>query len=648
MTGKQDYRKGDRHLPREGDRHRHPNKDRHFYPSRAGRFVGVDGEGYGKTYALLADSGAHSIIRPHGISSIEVFDWLSYLPQRNGKAVFLGFALNYDVNHWLADLPDGCLYRLWKTGRVRWGDWWMEWAPHRWFHLKHLPSGRTVRIYDVFPFFQGSFLKACQDWGVAVPPEVVAGKAARREFTAADLPAIETYNRSELTSLVILVGKLKDGLYAAGINLNQWYGAGAVATWLMCHNEGKSKVTETPPEVRAAALSAYFGGRIEAGKTGHFNGPITNWDVRSAYPDAMRKLPNLANGTWRRIENLPTPPLVWAGPFAVYRIEWKFPHGAPYYPLPWRSPSEAIYFPGVGRGWYWRPEAEAAMLTAQHLGGRVSFLDGWEFVPNDSSERAFPWVAPLFDERKRVGTKTGAGKAVKLGMNALYGKLAQKSGVFGRIPTYRQYEYAGWITSFVRAKLWMMTWGIWDRVISYATDGIYLDGGLPKTLDSERLGDWERTDYAEMDIALAGVYRVRKDGEDWERFSRGYGKTGIPWEEILRGWADGADRLTVPTTHFHTLGECIHLRKGLPRIDRDRWRSWTDEAKEIRLRDGSLKRAGDLPFDPQYGAPKDSTPYHGRRDAEEMGDPPSAIVTPSRETEDAVLPPSGSEAAAVE
>jgi hypothetical protein len=61
-------------------------------------FVGVDGEGWGKTYALLADSGGHSLTRPSGISSQEAFEWLSYLPERNGEANFVGFALGYDIN----------------------------------------------------------------------------------------------------------------------------------------------------------------------------------------------------------------------------------------------------------------------------------------------------------------------------------------------------------------------------------------------------------------------------------------------------------------------------------------------------------------------------------------------------------------------
>ncbi|MCI4327296.1 MAG: hypothetical protein L3K16_06655 [Thermoplasmata archaeon] len=580
-------------------------------------FVGVDGEGWGKTYALLADSGGHSLTRPSGISSQEAFDWLSYLPERNGEANFVGFALGYDINHWLRDLSSAALYRLWREGRVRWEDWWIEWAPARWFHVKHLPSGRSVRIWDSFSFFQGSFLKACAEWGVEVPPEVTAGKAARGGFTVADLPAIESYNRTELACLVELLGKLRAGMRAAGIELSQWYGAGAAATWLMSSHGAKAANPALPPEVEAAALGAYFGGRIEAGKTGHAEGPIENLDMRSAYPDAMRRLPNLGSGRWER--TTAEPKLVPLYDMAVYRVEWDYPHGWPYYPLPWRSKEGAIYFPRVGRGWYWVPEVTAAILTARQYGGTVKLLDGWRFIPTDPNERAFPWVEGLYGKRREVGSKTGAGLAIKLAINALYGKTAQRTGVFKRTPTYRNWAYAGYITSHVRSMLWRMSWDDWDRVIAFATDGIYR---YPRILGpwgedgKAKLGTWERSLYAEGDWVMAGVYRVRKDDGSWELFGRGYGKTGVPWDRVIAGWADGTDKLTVTVSRFHTLGECIHVSRGRPWVDRERWRSWTDEPKEIRLREPSLKRIGAEPFDPQFGVPSDSAPHSPRSNTE--------------------------------
>lgn len=205
---------------REYDRRNRPGRKAHAYrPSARGRFVAVDGEGWGKTYALLADSENHAIADSRGLSTPACLTFLSELPERCGKAVYFGFSLGYDINHWLKDVSSPALYSIWADGQVRWEDWWLQWAPGRWFHVKHIPSGRSVRVYDIFPFFQASFLKACAEWGVAVPESVRRGKAERQTFSAADLDRITSYNREELETLVRLAGKLRDGLYGAGIEL---------------------------------------------------------------------------------------------------------------------------------------------------------------------------------------------------------------------------------------------------------------------------------------------------------------------------------------------------------------------------------------------------------------------------------------------
>jgi hypothetical protein len=593
-------------------------RNRHYRPSREARFVGVDGEGWGKTYGLLADSGGHSLTDLDGLSTEDCFQFLSQLKERCGKAVFAGFALNYDVNHWLKDLNSRALVVLLRRGQVRWEDWWLQWAPMRWFHVKHLPTGRSVRIWDSFPFFQGSFLKACGEWGVPVPAEVRAGKEARHSFGPTDTETIARYNALELGCLVQLLGRLKAGLYSAGIELNQWYGAGAVATKLFATHGTKKVIAAVPAEVRVAAMSAMFGGRIETGSTGRIPGPIVNYDVRSAYADALRRLPNLAEGRWEQSLEVR---LSWDGPreIALYHLEWKCPPDWKYCPFPWRDKDGAIYFPPQGRGWYWAPEVRAAMVTE---GWTPKFLDGWRFVPN-ADESAFPWIEELYDHRRKVGTKTGAGRAIKLGLSALYGKTAQRDGVIGRTPTYRQYEYAGYITSFVRARLWLKALGRLDRVISFATDGIYATGplepeGFRPGNHGDKLGHWEVTEYSAMDSVMPGVYRLLKDDGSWESYGRGYGKAGIPWDDVIDGWKSGLDSITVHVPRLVSLGECIHRGKGGVWIDRDKWRTWPDQPKVIRLRDASLKRVGDLPYDPQFGVPMESTPYspRSRLDAE--------------------------------
>lgn len=596
------------HDRRKGDRHR-----RGYYSKRraARPFVGIDGEGWGKTYALLADSGGAHVDNVSGLSTVQCLDFLSRLKERNGgDAHFVGFALGYDINHWLRDLSDPALGALWKEGRVRWEDWWIEWAPKRWFHVKHLPSGRSVRIWDSYPFFQGSFLKACADWGVEVPREVRDGKAARHDFGPADLPRIIEYNRVELATLVRLLDKLRAGMRDAGIPLGQWYGAGAAASKLLQLNRVRETIFETPPEMERAVLGAYFGGHIEAGHFGVFKGPIWNGDLNSAYPNALAMLPDLSRGRWVRVADF-----VEGAPMALYHVEWSHERGSPYYPLPWRDPEGAIFFPRVGRSWVWFPEVEACRRT----GWGLKVLEGWIWVPTEAPRFPFAFIAQKYAARLKAGKKSGAGLAIKLALNAIYGKTAQREGHYGR-PTYRQFEIAGWVTSFVRAKLWVFAAAHLDAVISFNTDGVFVRMAEPISPNpTEELGDFSSTVYRSIEIAEAGVYRLEREDGTWENYGRGFGKAGVPWDEWKRARAEGRENIAVGVERLFTLGDAIHFRGGRAWVDREKWRSWATVEKRLAVKVPSRKRIGSAPFDPMFGVPAESAPHDPRRQIEELG-----------------------------
>lgn len=679
-----DRRKGDRHKPRKGDRHkvRSGRRSKEYYQKyRAERkFVGVDGEGWGKTYALLADSGGFHVDDVNGLSTVQCFDFLSQLKERNGRAIFVGFALSYDINHWLKDMPSAALYALYKNGKVRWEDWWMEWAPKRWFHILHLPSCKhpkwkrgedgkllhdkdghliphghlaackSVRIWDAFPFFQGSFLKACKDWEVDVPEEVRKGKAARHDFTEADLPTIIAYNRVELDTLARLMDKLRAGMTEAGVPVDQWYGAGAAASKLLQINRISETIYDTPPEMERAVLGGYFGGHIEAARFGSYRGPVLNYDLNSAYASALSGIPNLKRGKWVRKDSY-----VEGYFLALYHVEWNWPRGSPYYPLPWRDKDGSIYFPRVGRCWVWAPE----VIACKERGWPLEILEGWMWLPKNGVHGLrypFRFVKKQYAARLNVGKKSGAGLAIKVALSAIYGKTAQREGHYGR-PTYRQFEVAGHVTSWVRALLWILA----DReehsslegVISFNTDGLYLAGTGDESA-TERLGDLSATTYRGIDIAEAGVYRLlhadgctcgkcveRQDGR-WENYGRGFGKEGVPWERWRAARENGEKEIVVEIEHLFTLGECLHGgwvrtkngRKWVkPWVDRKKWRSWADGKsqpmfkKTLHVSVPSKKRIGPDPFDPMFGVPAESAPHDPRRQDVDLTQPEESDET---------------------
>jgi hypothetical protein len=514
----------------------------------------------------------------------------------------------------LKDLSDSALYALYKNGRVHWEDYWLEWAPKRWFHVKHIPSGRSVRIWDSFPFFQCSELKAFETWGVDIPPEVVKGKAARHDFGLADLPHIIEYNRIELDTLIRLMNRLRVGMKEAEIPVGQWYGAGAAASKLLQLNHVRETIYETPSEMERAVLGATFGGRIEAGHFGSFAGPIWNGDLNSAYPAVLKMLPDLSRGKWFHLSHPAELELLVSRsyPIVLYHVEWDFAHGSPYYPLPWRDKDGSIYFPRVGRSWAWTPE----VLACYRTGWPLKLIEGWVWIPTQPLRFPYAFIADKYAARLKAGKKSGAGLAIKLALNALTGKIAQREGHYGR-PTYRQFEVYGFITSFVRAQLWRFATRTPRRlkaVISFNTDGIFIKThGPTPTFATEKLGRMAGTVYHFIEIAEAGVYRLQREDGTWESCGRGFGKDGVPWDEWRRARAEGRKEIAVEVERLFTLGECLHVRNGRAWVDRKKWRSWGKVKKNLAVKTPSRKRIGTEPYDPQFGVPCESAPHDPRR-----------------------------------
>lgn len=112
----------------------------------------------------------------------------------------------------------------------------------------------------------------------------------------------------------------------------------------------------------------------------------------------------------------------------------------------------------------------------------------------------FDWVEGLYDYRRKVGSKT-VGYPIKLGINSLYGKLAQRVG--GR--TWANLIWAGLITARTRAKLMHAASLEPENIIMLATDAVY--STVPLDLDiGERLGQWEHSTHDRMFIVQPGLY----------------------------------------------------------------------------------------------------------------------------------------------
>jgi len=376
-------------------------------------FVAWDGEGINETdgshtYVLLANSRGARISRRDGIPTMEAFELLLDSPTDVTHIIYGG---GYDFNMILKDVDRETLETLYLSGSVRWGDYYINWRGGKSFAVR--TRARSFLIYDVLPFFQMSFVAACdeylgKDWEYR--DEIIREKQNRGTFDYANIGAIDEYNRAELSTLVRLANELRERLHKVEIRVNRWDGPGAIASALYTKYGTKSHISATPDLVAEAGRHAYAGGRFEIIRKGHSETGAYQYDIRSAYPSAIRHLPCLSHGVWRH----DVQPTDVAG-FGVYRIEVTDPPTSSItqpQPLWHRNPDGTVFFSEYPHGWYWSPEAQ----LATELGGCV-IHEGWVFEPSCECD-PFSFVEALYNKRaalKKAGD--GAHVGLKLGLN---------------------------------------------------------------------------------------------------------------------------------------------------------------------------------------------------------------------------------------
>lgn len=542
-------------------------------------FRAWDGEGWTledeiqQRYVMLASSEGHVLENPEGIGTKEAFEFLLNTDQESHINII--FAGNYDVNMILKDVNEVSLRNLWIEGSTWWEGYKIEWRPNKEFYIRH-KDGRHFRLYDVFSFFQCKFTKACDEYlGNDWPHRdvVIQEKSNRGSFDPSDSARILQYCKYELENLVSLTNELRTRLHRVDIRVSKWYGPGAIATCLYQKHETKSFMGTIPEEVALAGRYAYAGGRFEIIRFGHSRMGAYDYDINSAYPSAITKLPCLAHGRWIHRSN-PTSIVR----FGVYRIEITKGLERDWRPQPlWMRGKEGTitYYPEV-HNWFWSPEAEN-IATYYPYDSRVTIHEGWEWV-QECDHEPFSWVEAMYNKRqalKKAGD--GAQMGLKLGLNSLYGKMAQQLGWKMtdkglHIPPFHCLEWAGYVTSHCRAKVWRAAMLAPDDVIAFETDGVFTRVPLDLPL-GEGLGEWDETRFDDLTYIQSGIYFATRNGEDMSRRnvfkSRGFNPAKVKRQTAIRAMREGS-YFQVRDTHFIGLGAALMKPDGLTTV----WRSW--------------------------------------------------------------------------
>jgi hypothetical protein len=502
----------------------------------------------------------------------------------------------------------------------------------------------SITIYDVFGFFQTSFLKAASSIPGSMLPEekqiIEDGKKLRGDFALTDRAKMQIYTGAELHVLARMMEKLRGSMEALDIHLSRWQGGGSIAAALMKKQNSKRHFYEIKTSnldiAQDWAHRAFFGGRIECFKQGRTQTRLYSYDIRSAYPYHMAHLPSMIGGRFEYVDNPSFLDVQRANVLSMFRIKFDcgvddFPsrlnqiygqEGPDFYPLPYRDSAGRITYPPRAYGIYMAEEARGALLWADHFASlyaqrprnpfklpvRLQFEAGLIFHPDSDQGEAFGWLRDMYQERRDIVVKSKESgvydlteKVIKLGIVSCYGKISQSVGSSASPPATACPWYAGAITAGTRAQILRAVLdGKPGSLVAFQTDGIVTTRPLA-ICDGPDLGQWEAEKIGGKNASASlfvqpGVYHFEKQEKPVSKH-RGIKMDLLgsddfgAWldRELTHRWASGISEIEFPYRYYVTLGAAT--------ASKERWKFagfWVDGKRDLKLDNLGFKRAAPI------------------------------------------------------
>ncbi len=545
-------------------------------------YFGIDGEGQGREehkYVLLACSDASGTCSDYvenfnGLSTVQCLEFILNLPLPSKKVRVFSYSFNYDLTKMLVDLPNEKLYKFFRPElRQRPGKEALKGpipVKFQGYELNlqgtkfTLRSGpKKVVIWDLFKFYQSSFVNALIDWKVGDPDKVKRMKLMkdkRAEFDKETPAAVRAYCLEECQYMAELGQRLVQAHEAAGLELKSFYGAGSSGSAMLKSMGIQDQIAPEDERMKLAVASSFFGGRFENSVIGSIKEECWNYDISSAYPYQLTFLPCLIHGKWRLSKRRSDLEKTQAAcvHYTLHKPNLRGVNGhhyAEWAPFPYRTVEGSICYPSQSAGgWVWKDE----FLAGERLFPNVEFREAWLYSTNCDC-KPFSKIPHYYAERVKIG-KEGPGIVIKLGSNSCYGKLAQSVGN----AIFNSWIWAGIITSGCRAQA-LDVLGLhknWSNLLMIATDGVYTREKIvcPRPMDTGTfmvrkpgldkngglnpaipLGGWEEKKVSKgLFVARPGIYfPMDPTVEELKDVrGRGVGKGVVleNWRRIIESW----------------------------------------------------------------------------------------------------------------
>lgn len=303
-------------------------------------------------------------------------------------------------------------------------------------------SGKTVHIIDSFAFFTMSLAKALLMVGGLVQKQEKPRDLGKRLIPKKEL---EPYLQADIKGGYELLKEIErlHNKYQVRLCVSLPQLSGRVFR----HIYVKKDFPKPGKPLIHGALLAYHGGKNSfIGRPGWYK-DCYDLDINSAYPEAMRQLPNFERGQWSIGRDLS---FVKQNPHGIYRINGTCrvcPYGVIY----------THEFKRVA-GRFTNLWVTGYEILEGVRSGEVSIdrVYGWGFRATGDSENPFrKFVDDFYRQKQNAKSKT-EGHFYKLILNSLYGKFIQRTeDEDGNFTAGSMFDptIGSLITGFVRARL---------------------------------------------------------------------------------------------------------------------------------------------------------------------------------------------------
>ena len=450
---------------------------------------GFDTESYRGDILLITSSTHYTEPKSFG----EILDFLWY----NGKQLNFFFNIGFDfsiiLKPYLLQKDKKEWDELRKFRTFEYGDYELSFVGNKGFHITI--GKKTKDFFDISQFYNDGSFKTLD----TVAKEVLGiGKNNEElEIDRAKIGSEEGYyikNRENIIKYGIqdanltkqlAIKKIQSIYETFGVIPKKWYSSASIAkSYLdMKHKDEKWqfwKMINGNKDSFNYIFQTYYGGIFSTFKLGH-NDNISEIDINSAYPDAIRKLYSIRNANLKKV--------FYPGKcdYGFYRVKLKY-NGL----IPYRFKNSLIYpisfnkietFMTKIEYDYWKNKID------------IQFMDGYEIITDKIL--AFSDYEQIYSERSKIKKDKSLDKQMKQWnlktiMNASYGCMAESRNNF----TYwSNFVYASYTTALTRIKIYKAVEEIgFSNVIAIMTDAIVFKDKGQRITVSNKLGDFKYED----------------------------------------------------------------------------------------------------------------------------------------------------------